>query len=489
MKNLFAPAVFLAAGLASNGSLLGGAPLQQQTLPTHPTQSTLPPETRAAMESVLGTALASSKAAAHLESLTDRVGPRLSGSPGDRAAVAWALATMKGLGFSNVRAEPVLVPRWERGEEGGELLSPSSLKLSLAALGGSVGTGPEGVEAELIEAESLEALDALGEKARGKIVLLYKKTERARDGAGYGRTVSLRVEGAIHAARVGAAGVLIRSLSTAETRLPHTGMMRYDDSVRKIPAAALATPDADFLHRLLASGQVPRVRFRLGCRTLADADSANVVGEIAGRETPEEIVVMGAHLDSWDLGTGAVDDGAGCATMIEAARLIGALPRRPRRTLRVVLFANEENGARGAKAYFTRHESELGRHVAALEADSGAGHAYGFTYGAGAGAETVLGEIGRMLLTVGSGELIAGGEGGVDIAPLRAAGVPLFGIRQDSSHYFDVHHSADDTFDKVNRADLDSGVALSAVLAYALADLPQPIARIPVDARAPLPHH
>ncbi|MEO6324181.1 MAG: M20/M25/M40 family metallo-hydrolase [Thermoanaerobaculia bacterium] len=450
-----------------------------------PASPALSIETRAGMEQVLGAAMGSSRAFENLRTLTDTVGPRLAGSPGDRAAVAWALETLTALGFSRVRAEKVAVPHWERGEESGALVHPTLQPLALTALGSSVPTPEAGLEAEVVEADSLEAVDALGEKARGKIVLLWKLTERARDGAGYGKTVALRVSGASRAAKVGAIGVLVRSVSTADTRLPHTGDMHYEEGAPKIPGAALSTPDADLLHRLLQSGVTPRVRFRLSCRTLPDAESANVIGEIRGREKPDEIVVLGAHLDSWDLGTGAVDDGAGCVTMIEAARIIGAMTRRPRRTLRVVLYANEENGARGAKAYVIAHEKELGLHVAALEADSGAGPAYGFTYSTGPGSGGRLQEIAALLAGIGAGELKDGGNGGTDIAPLRAAGVPLFGVRQDASKYFDVHHSADDTLDKVDRRDLDSGVALAAVLAYALADLPEPLARIAPEAKAP----
>jgi carboxypeptidase Q len=452
-------------------------------------KGSLPNETRLGMEQALGTAIGSSRAFEHLRSLTDTVGPRLAGSPGDRAAVEWAMKTLSALGFAHVHAEPVTVPHWERGAESGLLSFPTSLPLSLAALGGSVATPEAGLEAELVEAESLEAIDALGEKARGKIVLLWKSTDRNREGSGYGRTVPLRVEGAIRAAKVGAIGVLLRSVSTADTRLPHTGMMVYEEGTPKIPAAALATPDADLLHRLLQAGVSPRVRFRLACRSLPDAESANVIGEIPGRDRPEEIVVLGAHLDSWDLGTGAVDDGAGCVTVIEAARIIGAMGRKPRRTLRVVLYANEENGARGGKAYSAAHEKELSRTVAAVEADSGAGHAYGFTYNVGPGADGVLREIAGLLAGIHGGELRPGGDGGTDIAALRAAGVPLFGVRQDSTKYFDIHHSADDTFDKVDRVDLDSGVAMAAVLAYALADLPEPLPRIALEERTRSEHH
>jgi hypothetical protein len=393
---------------------------------------------------------------------------------------------MKSLGFANVRAEPVMVPHWKRGEESGELLRGElpPLPLFLTALGGSVATPNGGVEAEVVEAESLEGIAALGEKAKGKIVLAWKKTRRARDGAGYGETVPIRSRGPSAAARVGAVGLLIRSVSTAETRLPHTGVTIYEDGAPKIPAAALATPDADHLHRLLASGAKVRVRFRLTCETLPDAPSANVVGEVPGREHPEEVVVVGGHLDSWDLGQGAVDDGAGCAIALDAARLVAAGKRRPARTVRVVLFANEENGTRGGEGYAAAHAADMGRHAGAIEADSGAGRAFGFTWNAGPEAEPALKEVAAILAKIGSGETRKRGDGGVDIGPMRKFGVPLFGVFQDASGYFDIHHSADDTFDKVDRDDLQNATAAMAALAYALADLPR-LPVIPVPERTP----
>jgi Zn-dependent M28 family amino/carboxypeptidase len=391
---------------------------------------------------------------------------------------------MKSLGLSNVHTEPVTVPHWKRGEETGELLAPSPLKLSLTALGGSVPTPKGGVEAEVVEAESLEGIAALGARAKGKIVLAWKKTRRTKDGTGYAETVPIRAKGPSAAARVGAIGYLIRSVSTADTRLPHTGSTIYENDAPKIPAAALATPDADELHRLLASGKTVRVKFTLSCETLPDAKSANVVGEVTGRERPEEIVVIGGHLDSWDLGTGAVDDGAGCAIMLDAARLVAASKRRPARTVRVVLFANEENGARGGEAYAEAHAHEMARHAAALEADSGAGPALGFTWKAGALGEPVLKELSALLATNHSGELAQRGDGGVDVSPMRRFGIPLIGVYQDASKYFDIHHSADDTFDKVDPEELRNATSAAAVLAYALADVPM-LPRIPETERTP----
>ena len=442
-------------------------------------QSPLTPAMRAEMERLSGAALASSRAPEILRSLTDSVGPRLSGSPGDRAAVAWGLATMKALGFSNVRAEKVMVPVWRRISESAAMTAPYSHPLAVTALGGSVSTPDRGITAEVVEADSLAAVDALGEKAKGKIVFIWKRTERRKDGAGYGETVPIRGAGAVRAARVGAAAVLIRSVGTDNDRLPHTGAMSYEEKTPKIPAAALSTADADLLHRVLAEGKPVTLSLFLKTETGPDAESANVVGEIPGREKPGEIVVVGGHLDSWDLGTGAVDDGAGCAIALETARLIGSLPVRPRRTVRVVLFANEENGLRGGRAYAADHEAELAKHAAALEADMGGDRAYGFSWNAGPGAERFLNEIATFLSGLGAGDFRKGGAGGADISPLLASGMPLLGLRHDASRYFDYHHTANDTFDKVDPAQLNQATAVFAVMTYALAEAPEMLPRIP----------
>ena len=306
--------------------------------------------------------------------------------------------------------------------------------------------------------------------------------ERRTDGVGYGATVPIRSNGASRAAKVGAAAVLIRSVGTSNARFPHTGALNYAEGVGKIPAAALAVNDADLLHRYLGAGKRVRVRMRLGARTLPDAQTANVVGEIPGREKPEEIVLVGGHLDSWDLGMGAIDDGAGCGIAIEAARLVGALPRRPRRTIRVVLFANEENGLAGGRAYAKAHAAELVRHAAAVEADAGAGRASGFGWTAGPSAAPLMAELGAFLAPFGSVDAKKGG-GGADISPMRAAGVPMFSPSQDVSRYFDIHHTADDTFDKIDREELNTNVATVAALLYTLAETETVPERIPEGER------
>ena len=426
---------------------------------------------------------AGSRASDWVRELTDRAGPRLAGSPGDKAAVAVALETLEGLGFANVHAEKVVVPVWVRGPESGEITSPVSQPLALAALGESVGTPPAGIEAEVIGVRSFQELEARKSAVPHKIVFFDVPMARTKDGSGYGKAVVYRSEGASRAAHFGAVAALVRSIGTDDNRLPHTGALEYAGGSPKIPSAALAIPDANLLARLLAGGKPVRVRIALGCGRRPDAESANVVGEIPGREAPDEIVVLGAHLDSWDLGRGAIDDGAGCGIVIEAARQIAALPARPRRTVRVVLFANEENGLAGGTAYAKAHAAEMPRHAAALEADSGTGRPLGLSWNAGPSAAPLLSQIGGILEGVEAGHLTPGGIGGVDVSPLILAGVPLVGLEQDESTYFDFHHTANDTFDKIVPADLDRAAAAAAVAAWCLADAPGPIERVPEKQR------
>ena len=447
-----------------------------------------PRETRTAAEAIRDRALRESRAIEWVERLTSEVGPRLAGSAGDRAAGPWGKALLESLGFSNVRIEPVPVKVWERVAESGEVTAPFRQKLALTALGGSVPTPREGVEAEVVEVASLEALDELLRVSpgacRGKIVFFNRKMERGRSMNDYGAVVPIRGKGASRAAAAGAIGVLIRSVGTDSNRLPHTGAMGYEKDVPKVPAAALAVPDAGLLARLVARGRPVRVRFTLDCGDRPDAVSANVIGEVRGRDLPEEIVIVAGHLDSWDLGTGAVDDAAGCAIAIEAARLVSTSARRPRRTIRVVLFANEENGLAGGTTYVAAHAAEMPRHAAAFEADSGAGAPVGFIWKAGPGAAGVIDHLARLLVPLRAGKATYGGAGGADISPLLKLGVPLFGLTQDSSAYFDVHHTANDTFDKVDRATLDRATAAMAALLYAVADLPATLPVIPEASRS-----
>jgi carboxypeptidase Q len=306
-----------------------------------------------------------------VSSLATEVGPRLAGSPGDEAAVRWAMNRLGKLGFSGVRSQDVLVPHWVRGSTEVTLLGSPTQQLVAATLGGSIGTGEEGIEAQVVEVASLDALNALQPGAmKGKIVFINERMERTRDGSSYGKNVKNRVQGASIAANLGAVGLVIRSVGTSDERFAHTGRMQYDLNAPRIPAFSLANPDAELLSRQLKANKQVRLRLKSTARDLPPAWSANVIGEIPGAERNNEIVLLGAHLDSWDLGQGALDDGAGVAIIIEAARLIAKLERKPARTIRVVLFANEEFGLSGAKEYARLVGDEHFKHVVALEADA-----------------------------------------------------------------------------------------------------------------------
>jgi len=365
----------------------------------------------------------------------------------------------------------VMVPHWVRGEASGRIVAPTPHPMAILALGMSDGTKPEGVTAEVVEVKSFDELNALGDRAKGKIVLFNKPIyANGGEDRGYGSAVGLRYSGAAAAAKVGAVGMLIRSLATADLRLPHTGAMAYENGVTRIPAAAIAPEDAELIHRFLVAGEIVKVTFTLSCKTLPDAASANVVGEIRGSEAPDEVVVIGGHLDSWDVGTGAQDDGAGCAISMEALRLIRSLGLKPKRTIRAVLFTNEENGLRGGKAYTEAHAAELGKHVAAIESDSGGARPLGFGVSAGPGGTDIVKKLAAPLARFAADDVQEGG-GGADISPMAAAGVPQLGLRQDSTHYFDIHHTMADTLDKVDAHDLAMNATAMAAMAWQLANL------------------
>jgi len=426
---------------------------------------------------LVGGALTDGVAYTRAAELTDGIGPRLSGSPGAEAAVRWALQRFREDGLA-VRAEPVKVPHWVRGEERAEVLPArgrAGHPLAVTALGGSPGTSAGGVTAEVVEVRSIAELQALGEKARGKMVFFNHSMSTPGGKTGYGEASPLRNHGPAEAAKLGAAGALVRSLATASLRDPHTGATTFEEGAPKVPAAAISVEDAELLHRLLQRGGV-QVHLQLGCRTLSDADSANVVADARGREKPDEVVLLAAHLDSWDLAQGAVDDAAGVAVVMEAARLVAQLPQRPRRTVRAVLFMNEENGLAGAKAYAQAHAAEAERHVAALESDAGAGRPLSIGLRAGEGAQALLAPWLVPLEALGAADF--GGEsGGADIGPLATFRVPFVGVHQDVSRYFDYHHSAADTLDKILPEDLAQTAAAVAWVAYALAEMPQALPR------------
>jgi len=400
-----------------------------------------------------------------LAELTDRIGHRLSGSPELERAVAWAVAEMKRDGLENVHTEPVMVPRWVRGREHAEILEPTRHPLAMLGLGDSVGTPDRGIEAEVLVVKSFEELEVSPARAAGRIVMFNVRY------AGYGETRPVRTGGAARAAKYGAVAVLVRSIGPDGFRLPHTGAVSYVDGLPKIPAAAIASEDADRLQRISDRGERIVVRLHMDAHFEADVESANVVGELRGRERPDEVVVVGGHLDSWDVGSGASDDGGGCIATWDALRLMKKLGLRPRRTVRVVLWTNEENGSRGGIAYRDAHLAELSKHVMMLEADDGLFSPTFFGYsGSPKGMETVR-EIVSLLAGIGVSRVMPGG-GGSDVDPsVQAGGIPSMSYH-GTGIYFMVHHTHADTVDKIDPADVSRAAAAIAVMAYVVADLP-----------------
>lgn len=437
----------------------------------------LPEDVKATAARLHEQALAGTRAFDIVRSLTVEVGPRPAGSKAYDAAVQWGVRKMQELGFRNVHTEKTTVPHWVRGEESGEILAPYPQPVHLAALGGSVGTPSAGIAAQVIEVPSLDAAAKLDPaQVKGKIVFYDNRMRRTKDARGYGEAVPVRNDGASAAAKLGAVAVLIRSIGTDNNRTPHTGGLHYKDGVEKIPAAALSSPDADLLAEEIAAGKPVTFRLKLGAHTEPNVETASVVGEIPGSEKPEEIVLLGAHLDSWDLGTGAIDDGAGCAIVMETARRIAELPRKPRRTIRVVLFANEEFGTSGARSYAEAHKDELARHVMAGESDLGSGRVWRISSRVDPAKLPVVADLAK-LLGVEQGGNDAGG--GSDLGPMSPAHVPVISLSQDASEYFDWHHTANDTLDKIDRKDLDQNVAAWTAVAFAVADLPGDLGRAP----------
>jgi carboxypeptidase Q len=433
-----------------------------------------------ASEVILGGALGEGGAMARVTDLSDRVGPRLSGSAGAAEAVRWAVDQFRAAGV-NVRTEPVKVPVWVRGEERGEVLAASGRRawpLALTALGGSPPTPAGGIEAEVVEVTSLAALETA--PVQGRIVYFHHEMAVASD---YDRASAIRTFGPAKAGRRGALATLVRSAATDSERSPHTGWVRFRPGESAIPAAAIATEDAASLHRWLGQGPV-RVRLVLGCRLEPDALSSNVVAEIKGRERPAEMVLLGAHLDSWDLAVGAQDDGAGVGIVLDAARLLARIRPGPRRTVRFVLFMNEENGGEGAKAYAAAHGNEP--HAAALEADFGAGRPLSIDVRAADGAEAFLAPLLRPLGVLGVTRINRSEQHGADLGPLaRTRGLAAVTVRQDVSHYFDIHHSAADTLDKIDPASLGQASAAWAWMTWALADAPGRLPPPPIEPPPP----
>lgn len=399
----------------------------------------------------------SGRAHERLVSLCDDVGHRLSGSAGFAQAVDWGARVFREDGVPRVSTEPVMIPRWVRGEESAWMVAPRRLELPMLGLGGSGGT--PGVEAPVVVVPSVDEVD---EQVRGRIVLFATEmTVEEPAYKGYGAAVGARVAGPRVASEHGAVGALVRSMTTRSLATPHTGMTAFGDA-EPIPAAAITTEHADLIARLAARGVEVRVRIEMEARTEADVEGHNVVAEVPGSERPDEVVLIGAHLDSWDVGQGAQDDGAGVAHVVEAMRIIAEGPR-PRRTVRAVLFANEENGLRGGTGYFDAHGEDV--HVAAIESDLGGGWPIGWRATGSAEQLAWFRENASPL-----GVPVAEGGGGADISPLKQVGTLVVGLTPDDTHYFDVHHTEADTVDKVDAAALSEGAGALAALAWQLAN-------------------
>lgn len=397
------------------------------------------------------------------ESLTTEIGPRLAGSEAELRALDWGKAKFEELGFENVRIEPFTIKGWDRGEEKAAIVTPYPQQLYLTALGGSVSTPNGGITAEVAYFPTFDDLVAAPETGLdGKIVYVSGLMEKAPDGAGYGPANRKRRTGATEAAKRGAAAVIIRSVGTDSHRFPHTGQMRYADDVKKIPIAALSAPDADQLDRIFESGESVTVSLDLSTRDLGMITSGNVIGEIVGSEKPEEIVLIGGHIDSWDLGTGAVDDGAGIGITVAAAKLLMDSGLQPKRTIRVVMFGAEEVGLLGAFEYARKYEAELPNHIIASESDFGAGPVYEVRAGAGdenmAFSKMLQSQIAHLDVAMAP-EGTPPSTGGPDIMPMNAKGVPALRLQQNGYDYFDLHHTPDDTFDKIDPEEMAQNVA------------------------------
>ncbi len=455
MKNLFKTLAFSTIAMLSsvNAAEFTDAQLQQ-------------------VKQIRSNALQSDLAYDILSSLTTEVGPRMAGGENDPLAVKWAQNKFKALGFDKVWLEPATFPAWRRFSESGTILTPSKQPLHLTALGGSVSTPENGITAEVIQFETLDELIAAPEGiAKEKIVFINYKMNQHIDGNGYGPATIARRTGAIEAAKKGAVAFMMRSVSTGHHRFAHTGASQYADDVNKISKVAISNPDADQISRLIALGAPVKININVQAEDLGEGSTFNVIGQFTGTQYPEQYVLIGGHLDSWDLGTGALDDGAGVALTMAAAKFVADV-KRPKRSIRVVLFAAEELGLWGAKAYANKHKDDIKNIVAAAESDFGADFIYGFQSNVNAQSLPVVRAIAKQLSPLNIEYIGANKAGnGPDLIPLRKlGGLAAFGLHTDGSDYFHYHHTADDTLDKVNPKKLQQNAAAYAVFAFMAAD-------------------
>jgi Zn-dependent M28 family amino/carboxypeptidase len=450
-------------------------------------QNLYSPQLLKELKQIQEAALSSDYAYRQVAHLSNNIGPRLSGSSQAQKAVEYVADELRRLGLE-VKLEKLMVPHWVRGLETGELVEypgqapQTTQKVVLTALGGSVATANEGLTAEVVVVNDFKELQALGRaKVAGKIVLFNEKFDRemAAQGFGgnaYGQAVAYRSGGPSAASRLGAVAALVRSAGGSQNRLAHTGSTRYAKDAPEIPAAAVSFEDAELIAHLVKEGTV-RLHLMLTPQRLPDAVSYNVVADLKGSKMPEQVVIVSGHLDSWDLGTGAIDDAAGVAVAMQTAQLIKQLGLRPERTIRVIAWMNEENGVVGGRTYAEEHAGELLNHYAAIESDRGAGHPLGFEAKVNAAALRMIAPVSEILQSQGAGLLTKTEGTETDISPIAAQGVPAFGLWQDTRTYFNYHHTAADTLDKIVPRELAENAAAMAVLAYALANLPQPLPR------------
>ena len=491
LKNSFCANLLLLISLVACALRVDGqetpAAASNRSASPSPTPTIFSPQTLAELKQLQKAALVSDYACRQVAHLANNIGPRLSGSAQAAKAVDYVANELKAIGCE-VQLEKVMVPHWVRGEETAALVQfpgqapDTTQKIVLCALGPSVATPANGITAEVIAVRNFDELKSLPrDKVVGKIVLFNYPFDKqiaaeGRAGEAYGEAVVYRSDGPSAAARQGAVACLIRSVGGADYRLPHTGMTKYANDAPKIPAGAVTSEDADLIVDLVRQGPV-KMKLVLTPQQLPDVESYNVIADIKGSAHPEQMIIVSGHLDSWDLGTGAIDDGAGVAVSMEVANLIQKLRFKPKRTIRVIAWMNEENGEAGSKQYAKDHEKEFSNHFAAMETDGGAGHPIGVNVKANAEVKKMFVPVAAILQESGAGILNLVEHCGADIEPLEKAGVPAFSPIQDSRFYFNYHHTAADTLDKIVPKELAENSAVVAVLAYALANMERGLPR------------
>jgi len=419
---------------------------------------------------IIDRAMSDSQGYDRLGEMLDTFGPRLSGSTNLEKTLEWIIDEMNKDGLDNVHGEEVMVPKWVRGKESATMTAPWEKDLAILGLGGSVGTGPRGLSGEVLVVDSFDDLTAKASQAKGKIILYNVPFTT------YGKTVQYRYRGASEAAKVGGIASLVRSVGPYSMNTPHTGTSAYEDGVKKIPHAAITLEDAAMMGRMAKRGLTVKVSLYMEAQTYEDALSHNVMGEIKGSEYPDEVIVLGGHIDSWDAGQGAHDDGGGCVAAWQAVKLIKDLGLKPKRTIRAVMWTNEENGLRGGEAYRDAHFDNLDNHILAMESDAGVFKPSGFGFSGPDESLKILQDIGTLLYRIDSGKITKGG-GGADIGPIMREGVPGMGLKVDGSRYFWYHHTAADTFDKVDQDEFNRCIATMAVMAYVVADMDERLPR------------